>query len=527
MSEDYQTFQKFNDPQLAQTIAGQLSELGIPSGIVDENPNFNPSFVTNVVEPTIHLKLRSGDFDRAHEALEKYYRQHVHDVDPDYYLLSFSNEELKDIIAKPDEWGHFDYALAKQLLAERGQAITHDEAEDIRQQRIRELSRPERTHMGWIILGYFCAILGGLFGLIIGYTFAYTKKTLPDGRTVPVYPHWARNHGRRIFFLSIAATLVWVTVRLASAQTPAPPTSGNPIVTGWYADPEAAIFGKTYWIYPTYSAKYKDQVHFDAFSSTDLIHWQEHKNILDTTAIRWAKRAMWAPAITKKGGKYYFFFGANDIQNDSSAGGIGVAVADKPEGPYRDYLGHPLIDKFHNGAQPIDQAVFQDKDGQYYLIYGGWRHCNIARLKSDFTGFLPFSDGTTFREITPEHYVEGPYMFMRKGKYYFMWSEGGWTGPDYSVAYAIADSPVGPFKRIGKILQQDMAVATGAGHHSILHVPGTDDYYIVYHRRPLGETDGNHRVTCIDHMYFNPDGTIKPVKITKEGVEARTIRRSN
>jgi len=157
------------------------------------------------------------------------------------------------------------------------------------------------------------------------------------------------------------------------------------------------------------------------------------------------------------------------------------------------------------------------------MIYGGWRHCNIVRLKPDFTGFIPFSDGATFKEITPEGYVEGPYMIHRKGKYYFMWSEGGWTGPDYSVAYAMADSPTGPFKRIGKILQQDMSVATGAGHHSVLHIPGTDDYYIVYHRRPLGETDANHRVTCIDRMEFDPDGLIKPVTITKEGVVARKL----
>ena len=300
-------------------------------------------------------------------------------------------------------------------------------------------------------------------------------------------------------------------------------TSGNPIFPGWYADPETAVFGHTYWIYPTYSAKYNEQVFFDAFSSTDLIHWQKHEHILDTSAIRWALRAMWAPAIAEKGGKYYFFFGANDIQNDSSIGGIGVAVADKPQGPYKDYLGHPLIDKFHNGAQPIDQAVFHDKDGSWYMIYGGWRHCNIVRLKPDFTGFIPFPDGTTFKEITPEGYVEGPYMIHRKGKYYFMWSEGGWTGPDYSVAYAMADSPTGPFKRIGKILQQDMSVATGAGHHSVLHIPGTDDYYIVYHRRPLGQTDANHRVTCIDHMEFDANGLIKPVTITKEGVAARKL----
>jgi imidazolonepropionase-like amidohydrolase len=297
-----------------------------------------------------------------------------------------------------------------------------------------------------------------------------------------------------------------------------PKFSGNPVFPGWYADPETAVFGKTYWIYPTYSARYNDQVFFDAFSSPDLVHWQKHAHILDTTSVRWAKRAMWAPAITEKGGKYYFFFGANDIQNDTSMGGIGVAVSDNPGGPYKDYLGKPLIGTFYNKAQPIDQAVFQDKDGTYYMIYGGWGHCNIARLKDDFTGFMPFPDGSTFKEITPEHYVEGPYMIYRKGKYYFMWSEGGWTGPDYSVAYAMADSPTGPFKRIGKILQQDMAVATGAGHHSVLHIPGTDDYYIVYHRRPLDETDANHREVCIDTMAFAPDGHILPVKITREGV---------
>lgn len=300
--------------------------------------------------------------------------------------------------------------------------------------------------------------------------------------------------------------------------------SGNPIFSGWYADPETAVFGNNYWIYPTYSARYNDQVFFDAFSSPDLVHWQKHERIVDTSAIRWAKRAMWAPAITQKDGKYYFFFAANDIQNDSAAGGIGVAVADKPEGPYKDYLGRPLIDKFHNGAQPIDQAIFKDNDGSWYMIYGGWRHCNIVRLKPDFKGLIPFGDGTIFKEITPEGYVEGPYMIYRKGKYYFMWSEGGWGGPDYSVAYAMADNPMGPFKRIGKILQQDMAVATGAGHHSVLHIPDTDDYYIVYHRRPLGETDANHRVTCIDRMEFDADGLIRPVKITKEGVAARKLK---
>jgi beta-xylosidase len=300
-------------------------------------------------------------------------------------------------------------------------------------------------------------------------------------------------------------------------------TSGNPVFPGWYADPEGIIFNNQYWIYPTYSAPYDKQVFLDAFSSHDLINWTKHPNILDTSSIKWAKRAMWAPSIIEKKGKYYLFFGANDIQNDNEVGGIGVAVADNPGGPFKDHLGKPLIDKFHNGAQPIDQFVFKNADGKYYLIYGGWRHCNIARLNNDFTGFVPYEDGTTFKEITPKGYVEGPFMFIRKGKYYFMWSEGGWTGPDYSVAYAIADSPFGPFKRVAKILQQDPKIATGAGHHSIIRNPKKDKWYIVYHRRPLTETDGNSRVICIDRMYFDEGGFIKPVLITNEGVEKNLL----
>ncbi|QRQ99587.1 glycoside hydrolase family 43 protein [Dyadobacter sandarakinus] len=314
-----------------------------------------------------------------------------------------------------------------------------------------------------------------------------------------------------------ASILLFATICFPALSQSTASKPGNPVFPGWYADPEGIIFGKKFWIYPTYSAPYEQQVFFDAFSSDDLKTWKKHHAILDTSSVKWAKKAMWAPSIIEKDKKYYFFFGANDIQSDQEKGGIGVAVADKPEGPFKDYLGKPLIDKFHNGAQPIDQFVFKDKDGQHYLFYGGWRHCNVAKLNKDFTGFIPFPDGTTFKEITPEGYVEGPFMFIRNGKYYFMWSEGGWTGPNYSVAYAIADSPFGPFKRVGKILQQDPQVATGAGHHSVIQVPGKDEWYIVYHRRPLTETDGNHRETCIDVMSFDDKGMINPVKITREG----------
>lgn len=305
-------------------------------------------------------------------------------------------------------------------------------------------------------------------------------------------------------------------------EIPEPLYSGNPVFEGWYADPEAIIYGNTYWIYPTYSDEFVKQVFMDAFSSPDLINWTKHERIIDTAEVKWAKRAMWAPGVISKDDKYYLFFAANDV-HEGEIGGIGVAVADQPGGPFKDILGKPLINEIVNAAQPIDQYIFKDQDGTYYMYYGGWGSCNVVKLNDDFTGLLPFDDGEIYKEVTPQDYVEGPFMFIREGKYYFMWSEGGWTGPDYRVAYAISDNPFGPFEREGVILQQDEDVARGAGHHSVLQIPGEDDYYIVYHRRPLEETDRNHRVTCIDKMEFDQNGKILPVKLTFKGVEARSL----
>ena len=98
-----------------------------------------------------------------------------------------------------------------------------------------------------------------------------------------------------------------------------------------------------------------------------------------------------------------------------------------------------------------------------------------------------------------------------------MWSEGAWTTSSYNVAYAMGDSPFGPFMLKGKVMQPDPSIGTGAGHHSVLGLPEQDRWFIVYHRRPPGETDGNSRVTCVDRMSFNPDGTIQTVKMTNEG----------
>lgn len=136
-----------------------------------------------------------------------------------------------------------------------------------------------------------------------------------------------------------------------------------------------------------------------------------------------------------------------------------------------------------------------------------------------------FQDGQLVKEITPKDYVEGPTMFIRKGKYYLMWSEGGWTNGSYKVSYAISDAVFGAFEKISTILEADSSVATGAGHHSVINIPNTDEWYIVYHRRPIPNLGRDHRVTCIDRLFFNEDGTIKKVKMTFKG-ERRQIKKN-
>ncbi|GAA2967053.1 family 43 glycosylhydrolase [Streptomyces enissocaesilis] len=316
--------------------------------------------------------------------------------------------------------------------------------------------------------------------------------------------------------LGLAVALgVGAAPRALAAAAPDYPTAeaGNPIVDGWYADPDIAVYGGRYWLYPTTSRAYDQQTSMDAFSSTDLVSWTKHADVLNVDDISWARRALWAPAPVHRNGKYYLYFAANDIQNNSELGGIGVAVADQPEGPYRDAIGRPLVSRFVNGAQPIDQDVFIDDDGQAYMYYGGWHHANVVKLNPDMVSLGTFPDGSTYKEITPENYTEGSLMFKRNGKYYFMWSEGFWGGADYSVSYAMSDSPTGPFRKIDKVLAQDPAVARGSGHNTVVNVPGTDIWYIFYHRRPLSETDGNHRALAYDRMYFNSDGTLQPIRM--------------
>ncbi|MBO6044244.1 MAG: family 43 glycosylhydrolase, partial [Bacteroidales bacterium] len=309
------------------------------------------------------------------------------------------------------------------------------------------------------------------------------------------------------------------------------PSVHNPVFPGLHADPEVLYSEQTgkYYIYPTTDGAFGWHNHdFKCFSSEDLVNWKDEGVILDLQDLDWGKEYAWAPCIIEKkvgdGYKYYYYFVANKS--------VGVAVADRPEGPYRDALGHPMLAQEEIGApnQVIDPDVVRDPaTGKYYLNWGN-SYLWMAELADDMISLVP----GTMHELIPRsrigeyHYLEGTYVFERNGLYYFMWSENITRSARYCIRYLISDSPT-EFIRNGKpakveeqvILQQDPSLQIfGTGHNSVLNIPGTDRWYMVYHRftRPegikMGLSGGYNREICIDPMYFNSDGTIVPVKPT-------------
>ncbi len=289
----------------------------------------------------------------------------------------------------------------------------------------------------------------------------------------------------------------------------------NPISNRWLADPEARFYEGKYYIYVTHSAPFCEQLNNSCLVSEDLKNWELIENIIEMADFPWAVGAVWAPTIIEKNGKYYYIFATNDVPHLSQNGGIEIAVSDSPCGPFRGYLGKPLINENINGAQPIDAHLFKDDDGTIYLYYGGWRHCNVAVMNDDMTGFVPFNNGEVFKEITPPDYVEGPCMMKRGGEYYFMWSAGSWRNGTYSVNYTKAKSPLGPFCDAVKILSSgDGKLANGPGHNGILHLPENDEYLMVYHRHNPEIVNDNARFLCIDKMQIDENGNILPIEMT-------------
>lgn len=214
MEQPFIIFQKYNDRQIADDVARILREHGIECLVEADKQYFDPTFAFNKIEPEISLQLKSEDFSKAHTVMEEYYGKLIENVEEDYYLLHFTDDELMEIITKPEEWGHFDYKLAQKLLGERGKEIKPETAALLRNRRIEQLTEPDKVSKYWIYAGYLSAIFGGFLGLIIGWILAYYKKTLPDGRRINAYGQKEQKHGRIILVLSTFSFISWIIFKM-------------------------------------------------------------------------------------------------------------------------------------------------------------------------------------------------------------------------------------------------------------------------------------------------------------------------
>lgn len=286
----------------------------------------------------------------------------------------------------------------------------------------------------------------------------------------------------------------------------------NPIIDGFYADPDAAVFDGKIYIYPTTDGNNWESTSFKTFSSTNMEQWTDEGVILDLNDVPWTEgKYAWAPAICEYNGKYYFYYSGNK--------NIGVAVSDNPTGPFID-SGKPLVSKEDYDFQVIDPDVFVDDDGTPYLYFGNSK-LMVARLNDDMVSFA-----TEPVEITPNCYSEATCVFKRNGIYYYTWSFDDTRSPNYHVRYGKGASPMQKPEGSDIILHRDFAEDKRircTGHHTILNIPGTDEWYIIYHRfsaEKYGDVDdysseaGSHRELCIDRLYFDDEGNILPVKPT-------------
>ncbi|ANP71333.1 family 43 glycosylhydrolase [Cryobacterium arcticum] len=301
----------------------------------------------------------------------------------------------------------------------------------------------------------------------------------------------------------------------------------SPSIPGLYADPNVVAFGDTYYIYATADGYAgwggKD---FYVWSSQDLVSWERSDKPILTLdgasgTVPWATGNAWAPTITEKDGKFYFYFSGHNATYDRKT--IGVAVADSPEGPFTaDPTAMILNNEAVTSGQAIDPAAFVDPVSRKHYLFWGNGSPVYAELADDMRSIKP----ATLKKISGlTDFREGAFLNYRDGMYHLTYSIDDTGSENYRVGYATATSVDGPWTYRGVILQKDTTQGILAtGHNSVLNVPGTDDWYIVYHRFAMPGGDGQHRETTIDRLTFNPvTGLINPVTPTLTSVPAQRI----
>jgi hypothetical protein len=300
--------------------------------------------------------------------------------------------------------------------------------------------------------------------------------------------------------------LVLATVMLSFSDS----LAQNPIIRDQFsADPTARVFNGKIYLYPSHDipapADYarKDwfcMEDYHVFSSSNLTDWEDHGVIVTQTKVPWITRIgydMWAPDCVFKNGKYYFYFPVN--------GKIGVATADKPEGPYT-VLDSPVV-----GMNGIDPCVIIDKDGQAY-IYTSMGRFFVAKLKENMVEL----DGKpqTLQAFPTKGLIEGPFIFERNGIYYMTYPHVNDKVVE-RLEYATASSPMGPFTFAGVIMDES-PTGCWTNHHSLVEF--NKQWYLFYHHNDYSPKFDKNRSVRVDSLSFNADGTIRKVIPTLRGV---------
>ncbi len=313
---------------------------------------------------------------------------------------------------------------------------------------------------------------------------------------------------------------------------------GNPVLPGEYADPDLHFFEGKYYIYPTTDGfDGWSGWQFHCFSSPDLSSWRDEGIILDVKnsspvgaenengvpGVPWAVGSAWAPTCACREGKYYFYFCAKRRDGVSC---IGAAVADSPTGPFsacaEPILSPEICAREANirGGQIIDPSVYSE-DGKYYLLFGNG-YGAIVELGDDMISIVP---GTMHKYRGTHDLRESIIVTKRGGRYHFTWSCDDTGSENYHINYGTSDSLYGDIAFVGTLLEKrPEADILGTGHHSILYMHDSDEYYIAYHRfrTPLGmyrDGFGFHRETCIDRLTFDEaSGLFRKVTPTNEGI---------
>ena len=289
----------------------------------------------------------------------------------------------------------------------------------------------------------------------------------------------------------------------------------NPIIRDQFtADPTARVFEGKIYLYPSHDipspvGRLKEwfcMADYHVFSSDNLTQWQDHGVIVSQENVPWVapeSYSMWAPDCVYRDGKYYFYFPSAPTGENRRGFAVGVAVSDKPYGPFIPEE-HPI-----EGIGGIDPCVLIDHDGQAYIYWSG-RGMSVAKLKDNM---VELDSEPVQIEGLPEGFKEGPFVFERNGIYYytFPWVED----KTEKLAYAMGDNPLGPFEFKGVIMDES-PTGCWTNHHSIVEYQ--DQWYLFYHHNDYSPAFDKNRAARIDYLFFNTDGTIQEVTPTLRGV---------